>query len=405
MMGLQKALFSLLIGSVSVASLAAQEVFRDDFETTSNAWIISDSNHAAVIDSGDPAHGRVLSLTPMGGFISALFNRLLGRPIADPVYALVHDSATWQDFRLEGSLYVPEDGDSYLGIVYHYGQRPRLGPVDSDDTNDQSRTDFDSVYLMVRGHESYIRVNPHHDWNPARALYEEFRVNLEGDAAVGLREWIPFAAEVIGDSVHFYVKDLTTPQLTFTLAERTSGFVGFTPRSIGTTVWIDDVRVVSIGQFSYSGPALPVAPQRGEQVLVDWQALGPFVDPQGDLEAGAADPNWQPFATDPRGAVVAARVGEHRSAARYAYFRTQVSPTRPTVLEFSTSMPLAVWIDGEPAEAHGDNVGRLDFRRVAWFDFREGAQLSINLEPGTHTIVVRSTSDYSGTGFFARLRS
>ena len=115
---------------------------------------------------------------------------------------------------------------------------------------------------------------------PARALYEEFRVNLEGDAAVGLREWIPFAAEVIGDSVHFYVKDLTTPQLT-----------------------------------------------------------------------------------------------------------------------------LAVWIDGEPAEAHGDNVGRLDFRRVAWFDFREGAQLSINLEPGTHTIVVRSTSDYSGTGFFARLRS
>jgi len=46
----------------------------------------------------------------------------------------------------------------------------------------------------------------------------------------------------------------------------------------------------------------------------------------------------------------------------------------------------------------------LDFRRVAWFDFREGAQLSIDLEPGTHAIVVRTTSDYSGTGFFARLQ-
>ncbi len=403
MMGLQRALVVLLIGSVSAAPVA-EEVFLDDFETTSNAWIISDSNHAAVIDSGDPAHGRVLSLTPMGGFISAMFNRLLGQPIADPVYALVRDSATWQGFRLEGSLYVPDDGDSYLGIVYHYEQRPRLGPVDSGDANDQSRTDFDSVYLMVRGHESYIRVNPHHDWNPARALYEEFRVNLEGDAAAGLREWIPFAAEVIGDSVHFYVKDLTTPQLTFTLAERTSGLVGFTSRSIGTTVWIDDVRVASIDQFSYTGPPLPVTPQRGEHVLVDWQALGPFVDPQDDLEAGAANPNWQPFAADPRGAVVAARVVEHRSAARYAYFRTQGSPARPTILEFATAMPLTVWIDGLQAVERGNNVDRLDFRRVAWFDFREGAQLSIDLEPGTHTIVVRSKSDYSGTGFFARLQ-
>jgi len=94
MMGLQRRLVALLIGSVSAASVAGQEVFRDDFETTSNAWIISDSNYAAVIDSGDPAHGRVLSLTPTGGFISALFNRLLGQPIADPVYALVRDSTT-----------------------------------------------------------------------------------------------------------------------------------------------------------------------------------------------------------------------------------------------------------------------------------------------------------------------
>ena len=388
--------------AASAASDASRGSFSDDFETVTNDWIVSASEHVAVIDSGDPAHGKVLSLTPAGGIVSGLLNRLRDEPLAEPVYALISESASWRGFRLEGSVYVPEDGDSYLGFVCQYRSRPRHPGFDGS----ESRTDFASVYLMVRAHESYIRINAHYDWNPARALYEEYRVDLEGDAAVALRQWTPFAAEVVGQSLHFYVGDLTTPRITFALADRLNGLVGFTPRVIGTPVWVDDIRAVAIDRHSYLGPPLPVAPARGQGVLTNWQALGPFSNAQDDLErnvAEAADPGWQPFAVDPRGAIVAARLVEHRSPARYGYFRTQVSPTRSAVLEFSTAMPLAVWIDGEPARVRGANVGRFDFRRVAWFDFREGANLSVDLAPGPHAIVVRARSDYSGTGFFARL--
>ena len=103
--------------------------------------------------------------------------------------------------------------------------------------------------------------------------------------------------------------------------------------------------------------------------------------------------------------MLSARLLEHLSGRRFGYFRTPLRLSEASRLELSTSVPISIWVDGEPAEVLGPGVGVFDFRRVAWFDFREGAQQWVELEPGKHTVLVRVDTDYSGVGFFARLRS
>ncbi|MCZ6673792.1 MAG: hypothetical protein O7C75_12740, partial [Verrucomicrobia bacterium] len=322
-------------------------------------------------------------LTPDGGAITSLINQLLSRPPAEPVYALIKDSDNWGAVRVEGQVYFPTDGDAYLGIVHGYQV-------------DHQRADFGSIYVIDKKKRRYVRVNPHYDWNPARALYEEFRVNLKKPEQSG---WLDFAAEIVGGSCHFFIEDLEVPVVTFNLFDEQKGLIGFIPRVVGESVWLDNLRVYSIDQHSYLGSPRPQSISKpADNLLTDWEVSGPFADLQSRLNS------WHPFAVDERGAVIAAKVTEYLGERRYAYFRTQVTLVTPQILEFATSVQLSLRLNGKEVELSGPNIGRFDFRRVAWFDFREGAQAWIQLPAGSHDVVIEVKSDYAGTGFFARVR-
>ena len=77
-------------------------------------------------------------------------------------------------------------------------------------------------------------------------LYEEYRVELTGDAEIRVGEWQRFAAEIVGNTCHFYVADMKTPKLTFDHYEHDFGLVGFKPRVVGGDVWLDNVRADSM---------------------------------------------------------------------------------------------------------------------------------------------------------------
>ncbi len=115
-----------------------------------------------LVPSGDPLHGTVLSLQTR--------NRI--------VVALIQGSEAWGDVRIEGDVLFPEDAHNHRGFIYRYDE--------SD-----GRTDFGSLY--IKGNSSYIRVNPHHDMNVGRTLYEELRTPLTDAAAI----WTKSAKEII----------------------------------------------------------------------------------------------------------------------------------------------------------------------------------------------------------------
>jgi hypothetical protein len=382
-------LLAALVLASSASTLSAAErgrvLFEDDFESGVERWIASDPDDVSAVDSGDPAHGRVLQLSPAVGFVAGVARRALGLPLAELTYALIPGSEHWGPYRLEGELFFPTRADSYLGVVCHHAGH---------------RDDFGSAYVISKQSESYIRVNPFYDGNPARALYEELRVDLEPLP----RRWIPFAAEVVGRSLHFYVGDMEMPRLTFALLERRRGRAGLKPRIIGGPVWVDDVRVRAIEAHRYTGPPLPRAPASVEGIVTEWEALGPFDTARPEVERGDPGEAWTAFETDPRGAVLTGRLLGHASGPGTGYFRTRIESARASTLEFSTAVPLTIWVDGRTAEVEGEPLGRLDFRRVAWFDFREGARQWVELAPGRHAVLVRVDADYSGAGFFARLR-
>ena len=366
-------------------------LFEDDFESGLGRWVLSDPDQVEVVDAPDGGSGQVLKLTPEGSLFSGVVRRLRSLPPAEPVFALIPGSHRWGAYRLEGKLYFPEANDSYLGVIYHYREAG-------------GRADFGNIYAIAKPDQSYIRVNPHFDWNPARALYEELRVDLLEPAALGPRRWVRFALEVVGREAHFFVGDDVAPRVTFSLFEAERGLAGLNPRSIGGTVLVDDIRARAIDAHSHESPPSPGALREvSPGLLREWEAAGPFHEPSRAIEHGQDTVAWARFATDERGAVVSGRLLEHGSGRRFGYFRSSVRLPNASRVEFSTSVPIAVWIDGEPARLDGPGVGVLDFRRVAWFDFREGPQTWVEVPEGDHQLLVRVATDYSGVGFFARI--
>jgi hypothetical protein len=114
--------------------------------------------------------------------------------------------------------------------------------------------------------------------------------------------------------------------------------------------------------------------------------------------------SWEPFSTDPRGAVVTARVVDFHGPETVAYFRTRVSSPAPgpATLEFSTVDDLAIWVNG-----HFE--GFYPRGRAAWFDFfrappHAGRSIPLELVAGENQIVVRVRGGvYASGGFFARV--
>ena len=79
------------------ARLAGALLFSDDFETGASNWIRSDSNLVAIVESHDPAHGKVMQLSPSNGQLKAVANWLLSRPPGDPVFALIKECEEGRD--------------------------------------------------------------------------------------------------------------------------------------------------------------------------------------------------------------------------------------------------------------------------------------------------------------------
>jgi len=347
----------------------------DGFDAGLEQWTVIGAPAVRIIESGDPGHGPVMLLEPNGD-----------------VLARVRGSERWGSLRLEGEALFPADIDNYLGVAYNVQRRGE-------------RLDYGLIY--IKGNDSYLQANPHRDSNVGRTLYPDFNVPLRDAAAVRTGEWIRFSVEVDGSMCHFYVGDMETPQMTFPLFELSSGQVGLQPRSVGGPVWVDNIRVTSIGRLSYQGPPRPAEPRRPDAaMLTSWQVLGPLnrTHDEAAREPEAAGLDWRPFETDARGAVVTGRVVDYHGSETTAYFRTQVSSAgaREATLHLSTVDDLAIWVNGRFHwfVARGSR---------AWPDFgvnpeHAGQRIPIRLQAGANDIVIRVRGGvYASGGFFARL--
>jgi len=354
------------------AAAGGPAAVADDFEgPLALHWTLSRPARLHTADSGDPAHRRVLVLEPDG----------------DDVYALAKGTAAWTGGVIEGDVRFPSATDSYLGILYGFRATA-------------ARTDFGVLY--VKGNESYAQANPHRDFNVGRTLYPEYRVALEGAAAIRVGEWQHFKLEAAGGQAHLYVGDMTAPQMTFPFFEG-GGALGLQPRSVGGEVWVDNVTVRPLSSLSYAGPARPAVPYAPSAMLTSWTVAGPLARVDDEIARRPDQyPRWQAFACDPRGAVVTGAVTSFHGDRTVAYFRTRVSSpaAREAVLRLSTIDDLALWVNGR----FWWFVPRAG---AAWYDFlsnpqHAGARIPIRLAAGDNDLVVRVRGGaYATGGFFA----
>lgn len=315
--------------------------------------------------------------------------------VLDPggdVYAVARGSGGWGPVRIEGDVLFPTDVDNYLAVIYHVRRHG-------------ARTDFGAIY--IKGNESYLQVNPHRDLNVGRTLYPEYHVPLRGEAAIQTGRWQRFKVEVAGPDCHFYVGDMTTPQLTFGLLELDAGGVGLQPRSVGGPVWVDNVRVARIDRLAYSGPPRPAElSYSSSDLLTNWLAIGPLDRTDDDIARRPGDRrlSWHPFPTDARGAVVTGKIVDYHGPRSVAYFRTRVNATTsaPATLHVSTVDDLALWVNGR---FHWF----IPRGTAAWYDFstnpaHRGQRIPIPLAAGVNEIVLRVRGGvYASGGFFARM--
>jgi hypothetical protein len=364
---------SILVLVILIPKLVIGQIrFSDDFENGLTAWEIYGVNGALVLQSGDPNYGSVLELRPNGD-----------------VHVIIRGSENWQGIRLEGEALFPTVQHSYLGFIYNFNRQG-------------GRMDFGNVY--IKGNGSYLQVNPHRDYNVSRTLYPEMSAMLTGPDSIRIGEWLRFKVEVIGSECHVYVRDMSTPKIMFADLELSSGALGFQPRSVGASVWVDNVQVFKIDRFGYSGTKVPEFEYKPDQVLTDWEVLGPLTKSEDDAARGIGSHSWRPFATDSRGAVVTGRIVDTHGPRSVAYFRTTIASEhqRTMTLHFSTIDDLAIWINGR---FHWF----LNRARRAWPDFwynqaHSGQKIPIDLQKGENIIVIRTRGGvYATGGFFVRI--
>lgn len=374
-----------------IAGPGGEVVFQEDFESGTSRWVFEDSRAFKLTDAGDGIHGTALELTPFG-----------------LTYALIRGSGDWGDVRIEGEFYFPTDNNAYLGLVYNFAPSGE-------------RTDFGSIY--IKGNGSYLRANPWRDGNASRLLYEEYRTALTGKDAVVPLAWQRFAAEIVGNVAHFYVGDMETPKMVFPLYERESGLIGFKPRVAGFPVWIDNIVIRKIEAFSYTGPRVPDIAYHPDELITEWQVIGPLPGPSEAVERAVSagetivdemfgELRWRPFSTDDRGAVITGRVTEYAGTKPVAYFRTTIEAPAAgrTTLHFSSTDEIALFVNGRfySFVYRQGYVSGAGLRWNAWHDFWKnpdhgGRRISIPVEAGENRIVVRvRNGQFASGGFFVR---
>ncbi len=365
---------AILICLTELARAQSDVLFTDNFEGNLDRWEVIRQGDVAIRDSNDPSHNRVLVLIPNGD-----------------VYALIKGSDRWSGVRIEGDVLFPKNEDNYLGVIYNFQK------------ND-ARVDFGNIY--IKGNGSYLQVNPHRDFNVGRTLYPEYHITLDGGSAIHIGEWQHFKVEIIQSECHFFVGDMESPQLTFSLSDLKSGLIGFQPRSVGGEVWIDNVVIHSIREFSYKGEARPSIHYETAELLTKWESIGPLDQSDDDI---ARNPDgrghrWRPFPADPRGAVITGMIIDYHGPHNVGYFRASFhqDTAGELFLHLSTVDDLALWVNGRFQWF----ISRGEY---AWFDFGKnqnhaGQRVPIPVRKGENQIIVRARGGvYASGGFFARI--
>ena len=377
-------------------------LLSEDFESGLDQWeffektaMESLADGAFIVDSNDKEHGKVLSLLP------------------GEIIALIKGSENWSNYVIEGEVCFPNTPASLMGLVYNLNlvQRPNWNGDDN-----RHRVEFGSVYIKCGG--SYIRVNPHYDGTAGRALYDDYKTPLSGNASIKINVWKQFKYEIFGSTCHLYVDDMQIPKVTFSGYHYTSGRVGFRPRSTGTECWIDNVRVRPIGKLSYNGQIIPEnVSLEPDKLITEWEAIGPFKNRRADIEKAETlidkpytemgdDYKWTHFPTDHRGCVVSGKICDFNPPERqFAYFHTIVHSDKKSKVKlgFSSRSDLMVF-------ANGESIGKINKVEHIWPDFwklkrHTPTEIEILLVKGiNHIVVLVNGGQYPGCGFYTHLQ-
>jgi hypothetical protein len=350
---------------------AGRNLAEDGFESGLGLWVLQPPERAVIV--AEPgANNSVLRLTPQRGEYTQI---------------LLRDSEEFRNVRLEGRFLFPTDGDGYLGFIYNHQQG-------------STRTDSGVIYVKSNG--SYLRISPHHDGNPSWRLYEEYKVNLEGDRRIQTGVWYSFRLDVRGHSASLAIGDLESPLVRFEAAPKDFGSLGLEARpGGGEAVWVDDIVVSSL-HGSKAGSALSKTPSA-------WETLGAF-EPLEDFAREAPDlpqAGWQPISTDFRGALITGVWTQYRSGEQsWLYLRqrfvVEEGEMAPTWLAASTANRLDVWLNGYFR-------GTVAKEQYIWSDFASskahpGARIPLSPKVGENELLIRVYGKrFAGGGMFLEL--
>lgn len=369
-------------------SPAAQEISSpvqgslliDDFESGLDRWTTESPDGIEVVLEPDSTN-HVLQLTPKRrGY----------------VHTLIANSTDWRDVRFEGRFLFPTEGDGYLGFLYNHQEKPE-------------RTDFGCLYVKSNG--SYIRISPHYDGHPSWRLYEDFRVDLEGERRIRVGHWHRFRLDVRANNAELFIDDLSTPAASFDLFAAVSGSLGLEARpGGGEPVWVDDVRVTRLEPSTADAASDRPAAQRSAEATLTWQVQGP-VRPDDDTSQSRPElpeTEWRAITPDVRGAVITALVTQSRSGdLDVAYLRARFEVAEddagtPVWLAISAANRIDVWLN----EYYRGTVAP---ERFIWSDYlysfdHPGARIPLSPKAGENQILLRVHGrNFAGGGFYADL--
>ncbi len=355
-----------------------QDLAVDDFEAGLGRWSVEAPDGVEIlIEPGSTNH--VLQLTPKRrGY----------------VHTLLAESSGWHDVRFEGRFLFPTEGDGYLGFLYNHQETPE-------------RTDFGCLYVKSNG--SYIRVSPHYDGHPSWRLYEDFRVDLEGERRIRVGHWHRFRLDVRGNAAELYIDDMSSPAASFDLFAHRSGALGLEARpGGGEPVWVDDVRVTRLDPAAANSDRPTLL--RSTEPTLRWQVQGPATlgDEASLSEPELPDDAWRTIAPDLRGAVITALITQSRSGDQdVAYLRARFelgesATDAPTWLALSAANRIDVWFNSYYR-------GTVAPERYIWSDYlsvpeHPGARIPLSPTAGENRIVLRVHGrNFAGGGFYADL--
>ncbi len=378
--GAYRTILALAAFALTSATLVGQDLVIDDFESGLGRWSVESPDDVEILSEPDSTN-HVLQLTPKRrGY----------------VHTLLGESSDWHDVRFEGRFLFPTEGDGYLGFLYNHQATPE-------------RTDFGCLYVKSNG--SYIRVSPHYDGHPSWRLYEDFRVDLEGERRIRVGHWHRFRLDVRANAAELFIDDLSSPLVSFDLFAHRSGALGLEARpGGGEPVWVDDVRVTRLETTATGGSGDRPPPQPTPEPSLRWQVQGPAtLDDEASLrEPELPEEAWRAIAPDPRGAVITALVTQSRSGDQdVAYLRTRFEVAAdatgaPTWLAVSAANRIDVWFNGYYR-------GTVAPERYIWSDYlsspeHPGARIPLSPRSGENRIVLRVHGrNFAGGGFYADL--